>query len=202
MEDKFILVSIHDEGSKKIAEAIGNKTCKRIIDFLSETKNSSEKDIADALEMPINTIEYNLKKLIESGLVKKAKSYFWSSKGKRIPTYEVSNKMIVISPKRSKPVASKLKSLIPVVLIVGLLALVISSYSNSPGVEFKGARVGEDYASVTVAGGQLEVAGSFDSDETYGNDFISMSFDEPEMWFLSGAVIALLIFTIFNWRKL
>ena len=63
MDDKFILMGLNDKRSKKIAEVLGNKTCKKIIDYLAETKQASEKDIADALNIPINTTEYNLKKL-------------------------------------------------------------------------------------------------------------------------------------------
>ena len=69
MDDKFIMMNLDDERSKKVAEVLGNKTCKKILDHLSETKEASEKDIADALGIPINTTEYNLKKLIGVGLV-------------------------------------------------------------------------------------------------------------------------------------
>ena len=55
--------------------------------------------IAKELGMPINTAEYNLKKLIKVGLIEKSKEFFWSVKGKKIPMYKVSNKHILIVPK-------------------------------------------------------------------------------------------------------
>ena len=47
--DKFIMFGIDDSRSKDVAEVLANKTCKKIIDYLSETKEASEKDISDAL---------------------------------------------------------------------------------------------------------------------------------------------------------
>ena len=88
MDDKFIMMNLNDEKSKKVAEVIGNKTCKKILDHLSETKEASEKDIADTLGIPLNTTEYNLKKLMGVGLVEKTKNFFWSKKGRKIPMYK------------------------------------------------------------------------------------------------------------------
>ena len=83
-DDKFILMGLDDERSRDIADVLSNSTCKKIIDYLSEIKEASEKDISDALEIPLNTAEYNLNKLIKAGLVEKAKNFFWSVKGRKI----------------------------------------------------------------------------------------------------------------------
>jgi inhibitor of cysteine peptidase len=125
-DDKFIIMGIDDDRSKDIAEVIGNKTCKKIIDFLAETKEASEKDISDALKIPLNTIEYNLNKLIKVGLVEKTKNFFWSIKGKKIVMYKLANKHIVISPK-SKPKMDTLKALIPFlsIIVIALIALIV-----------------------------------------------------------------------------
>ena len=47
MEKKYLLVSMEDEKAKHLAGVLGNKTCKKIIDLLSETKELSEKDLSD-----------------------------------------------------------------------------------------------------------------------------------------------------------
>ena len=49
----------------------------------------------------MNTLDYNLKKLIGAGLIEKTSSFFWSVKGKKIPTYRLANKKIIISTKNS-----------------------------------------------------------------------------------------------------
>ncbi len=133
MDDKFILMGLNDKRSKKIAEVLGNKTCKKIIDYLAETKQASEKDIADALNIPINTTEYNLKKLLETGLVEKTKNFFWSKKGKKIPMYKLAKKHIVISPK-SKPTIDTLKTIIPVIAAIAFLVILISLMIPQQGI--------------------------------------------------------------------
>lgn len=128
--DKFILVSLNDENSKFLSEVLGNKTCKKIIDFLSERKEASEKDISDGLQIPLNTTEYNLTKLVKSGIVKKTSNFFWSVKGKKIPMYKLANKHIVISPLK-KPSPEILKTLLPVVagIFIGVLIMIFYSLS-------------------------------------------------------------------------
>ncbi|MEK6895335.1 MAG: helix-turn-helix domain-containing protein [Nanoarchaeota archaeon] len=186
MEKKFILMSLDDEKSKNIADILGNKTCKKIIDFLSDQKAASEKDIADALKMPLNTIEYNLKKLVESGLIEKTKNFFWSSRGKKIPTYKISNKSIIISPSRS--VSSKLKSIVPVALIGGVVAAIIG-FVNKPNV----AMSKED----------VFLQASAATNEIASNSNLLFSQPSPIwMWFFAGVVFTLILFILLNWRKL
>ena len=74
--DKFILIDMDDKRSKKIAEVLGNKTSKKILDYLTDFSDKSEEDIAKALGLKINTIEYNLKKLLDAGLVEKTKNFY------------------------------------------------------------------------------------------------------------------------------
>ncbi len=131
-DDKFILMNMDDERAKKVAEVIGNATCKKMIDYLAETKEASEKDISDALNIPINTIEYNLKKLINAGLVEKTKNFFWSVKGKRIEMFKLAKKHIVISPKSKRPDMNLLKTLVPVVLIALALVALIAFIPHNP----------------------------------------------------------------------
>ncbi len=131
MDDKFILMGLDDERSKDVAEVLGNKTCKTILDFLSERKEASEKDIADGLNMKINTVEYNLNKLVKSGLVEKTKNFFWSTKGRKIDMYKLAKRHIIISPKSRKPSLESLRAVLPVFLaIIGfavILGLILSS---------------------------------------------------------------------------
>ena len=104
-DKKFIMMNIDDEISKKVAEAISNPTCKKVLNYIADNKEKSEEDIAKDLAMPINTVEYNLKKLLNSGLIEKSKDFFWSKRGKKINLYKAANRHIVISPKR-KPINS------------------------------------------------------------------------------------------------
>jgi len=129
--DKFILMGFNEAGD--IAEILKNKTCKKILDYLADRKEASEKDIADGLGMAINTVEYNLKKLIGSGLVKKTSNFFWSVKGKKIPMYKLAKKHIVISSGR-KPSMNVLKNIFPVILIA-LVLVSLAGLFMFPGQE-------------------------------------------------------------------
>lgn len=130
-EDRFILIGLDDENSRDVADIIGNKTCKKILDFLADRKEASEKDISDGLKMRINTVEYNLKKLVKVGLVENSKNFFWSVKGKKIPMYKLARKHIIIGTK--KPDLRYLKSIIPIVLIAGILMILFVMYVNNNG---------------------------------------------------------------------
>lgn len=117
-------MNLDDARAKKVAEAMSNPTCKKIIDYLAENKEKSEEEIAGDLKIPLNTAEYNLRKLVESGLVEKSKNFFWSKKGKKINLYKLANKHIVISPKK-RPDMNLLKTIIPVILAAFIVFAVI-----------------------------------------------------------------------------
>ncbi|MDD5193369.1 MAG: helix-turn-helix domain-containing protein [Candidatus Nanoarchaeia archaeon] len=131
--DKFILMGLDDERSKYVAEVLGNNTCRKILDFLAETKEASEKDISDGLKIPINTVEYNLDKLIKSGLVEKTKNFFWSSKGKKIVMYKLARKHIIISPNKKFDL-NNLKAIMPV-LIAAFVIIALALYMNMKDIE-------------------------------------------------------------------
>ena len=94
-KNNSLLISLDVEKSKPLAEVLASKTCKEIINILAQ-EELSEKDISEKLNSPINTIEYNLKKLLKAELIEKSQNFFWSVKGKKIPTYKLSNKSIII----------------------------------------------------------------------------------------------------------
>jgi len=112
MANKYLLFDLNDEKSKKLGEVISNSTCKKIINLLAE-KEQSASEIASELKIPLNTTTYNISNLIESGLIEQSKS-FWSVKGKKMPSYKVVNKAIVISPKKGN-IYSKIKGVLPVI---------------------------------------------------------------------------------------
>jgi inhibitor of cysteine peptidase len=140
VDDKFILIKMDDERSKKVAEVLNNKTSKNILEYLTDNSNKSEEDIAKALNMKINTVEYNLKKLLKTGLIEKSNNFFWSKKGRRIVLYKPAKKHIIISPRDSKLNAQSLNAILPTIFIamaVGIIGLMVffsqSSQSISEG---------------------------------------------------------------------
>ena len=127
--NKYIMFSMDDERIKNLAGVLGNKTCENIIDYLEKNDEASAKDISDALKLPMNTVDYNIKKLVESGVVEKKKKFFWSVKGKKIVTYGLSNKSIVISPKKTS-IQSKAKTILTGILGVGIATALVGWFTR------------------------------------------------------------------------
>lgn len=195
MEKKYVLISMEDERVKHLSEVLGNKTCKKIIDFLADNKEASEKDLADVLNLPMNTVEYNLKKLIKAELIEKSRNFFWSKKGKRIEMYKLSNKSIIISPSSSR-VSSKLKSILPVALIGGIGALAVKVFFYSQQTL--------DSASQAITKAS-ETAVSLANPAPILSESVSSLLNQSSpswVWFLAGTLFNLVLFTILNWRKL
>lgn len=189
-EENFILVSMDDSKSKEISEILGSKTCKKIINYLSENKEASEKDLSEKLNIPLNTIEYNLKKLISTGFVQKRNNFFWSKKGKKIIMYELSNKSVVISHKKSN--LDKLKSVVPSILLTAAGTFAVWTYQN--------IQVPRQIEVADMGAGGMVNEAMYKFVESSAS--ISQQPTPLWAWFLAGALVAVLIFTIINWRKL
>jgi predicted transcriptional regulator len=201
MSEKYLLFSLDDEKSKKLGEVISNPTCKKIVNLLSE-KDLSEADIAHELNIPINTAEYNLKKLLEAGIIEKKKEFFWSRKGRKIDMYKVANKLIVISPKKSSGVYSKLKSIVPVALVSGILTGFIAWYyktgeTASIAVQKTADFGGENLAEVSNAAASASALPTANIPQIQSLNS-SLSWE----WFLVGSLLTIMIFLIWNWKKL
>ena len=103
------MLDLNDPRAGEIAEAMANKTAKKVLALLAE-KEMSGSEIASSLKIPLNTVGYNLKKLVSAGLVEKTKKIFWSSRGKKMEIYKLANKRIIISPKTIAKGISQLKA--------------------------------------------------------------------------------------------
>ncbi len=119
-KESFILVSLKEEGSKKLANSISNETCRKILNYLAETEKATETDISTTLGIPISTVHYNLQLLLENKLVD-AEEFHYSKKGREILHYSLANKMIIIAPRVSEKFLDKLKSIVPVAIIMAVI---------------------------------------------------------------------------------
>jgi len=205
-ENHFMLVSLEDSKSKAISEVLGSKTCKKIIGYLSERKEASQQDLSNALDIPMNTLDYNIKKLLESGFIQKRKNFFWSKKGKKILMYELSNKSIVISPKKSS--STKFKSILPAFILTAAGTFAVWTYEKvsyaanyskgniiAPAINY----AEESSQDILLKG--AEVASS----TGISSDYSSLAVSAPTLiwpWFLAGALLIILTISIINWKKL
>ncbi len=192
--DNYLLVSLDDEKSKSIAEVLSSKTSKKIIEYLSNNKEASQKDLSDELKIPLNTIGNNIKKLLAAGFIKKRKNFFWSKKGKKIIMYELSKKSIIISPKKSN--LKKIKSILPafILTLAGTFAIgVFQKIRNSS------SKIPESQIMYSMGDSAIKT-GSIMPEAT---QTIASSTGNPLWpWFLLGSLMAIAIISIVNWRKL
>jgi DNA-binding transcriptional ArsR family regulator len=197
--NKHIVLDLDDPRTAMVADVISNKTAKKIVSYLAD-REASETEISKELGIPSNTVNYNIKKLLETGLIVKTKKYFWSVKGKKIPMYRVAKKSIVISPKSSGTITSVLGALVG----TSVIALGLKVFSKNNVVQLT---KDVDDSIVLERAGDVAVSSS-DSlgivAPEYFPEAAQAVAQAPEIWIwlLLGGVIALTIFMILNWRKL
>jgi DNA-binding transcriptional ArsR family regulator len=122
---------LNESKTKKLAEVISNNTCRKMLDFLAEKNDCTESDIAKNLNIPISTVNYNMKALVEAKLVK-SDEYHYSEKGKEVNHYKLANQFVIIAPEGDKSILrEKLRSIIPTALIIGAAAGIIKLFSGT-----------------------------------------------------------------------
>lgn len=189
------MIDLEDPRAEKIADVISNKTAKKILSVLSE-KELSETEISSQLKIPMNTVNYNIKKLESAGFIEKTKDYLWSIKGKKIHKYKISNKNIVISPK------SIVKGILPAFIISAFIAFLIKIFI---GVE-RTSQIAEekaiaDTAVAVITEGAAESSRIILPPSPENLTYAITNSPNTWAWFLLGALFALLIVILWNSSK-
>lgn len=182
---KSIMIDLEDPRTDKIADVISNKTSKKILSTLAE-QELTETELSKNIGIPLNTIGYSIDKLEEVGLIEKAKDFLWSTKGKKIHKYKISNKRIVITPK------SMLRGIIPSVITVALITLGIKIFNTSKVVTND---------STLASGGASEALKAVPAIPQYSGQIYQAVSSSSWAWFLLGALTALLILVLWNIKK-
>lgn len=177
-----IMVDLDDPRVAYIATAMSSKSARKILGLLSE-KEMSASQIASELKMPLNTVGYNLDRLVDSGLIVTTKKFFWSEKGKKVLFYRVADKKIVISPKL------KSSSVIPTAIGIALLAVLIKLLTFDFGERKMQA------FSESAGEGVMETGARSSLYDILNNA------SNVWAWFFIGGMTALVIFVLWNWGK-
>ena len=180
---KYVMLDMNDPRMNDLADMLSNKTSKKIIEFIAD-KEASESEIANELKLPANTVNYNIKKLLEVGLVERTGNFFWSVKGRKILKYRAANKKIVISPRSFGNVKQVLGTLGISVIMTYALKVYYDNYLVKNLVKSSQTLTKEyDLANAESASG---IASSATSQVS--------NIIEIWPWFLAGAVFALIIY--------
>ena len=185
-KEKFLLVSLSENKAKQLAQVISNETCRKILDYLAD-KEATESELSKKLEVPISTVHYNLKQLQKGGLVV-ADEYHYSQKGKEVNHYKLANKYIIIAPKSTYGIKEKLKSVLPVAIIIGAGAGLIRFFSGT----FTKIGMSEPVSSQMLAEKAIEA-----------DTFIQLTPRIPSiaLWFAIGAVSAIFLYLFINYIR-
>jgi len=188
-DETTINISLNDENSKNIIEVLGNETCKKILNLLAE-KEYTETEISEKLKIPLNTVDYNTKKLIKAGLIESS-SHWWSTKGKKMPSYKVANKQIVISPRRF---SSKVL-LLPLLAIGAILSFGVKKFTDYRFDMMRSAEIAPNLLAKSTDVATQASGVAMDSAETVQN-IVSGPLVASWEWFLVGIWSGIILFFI------
>ncbi len=205
----FLLLSLEDSKTKKIANVVSNESCRKILDYLAK-KEATESELAEKLQIPISTIHYNLQQLMETSLIS-TEEFHYSEKGKEVLHYKLANKYIIISPKGTYGLKEKLKGILPTALITLGAAGVIQLFTN---YFYKGAlQAGDNFmvaksaaveraveeaapeALEVAAAEAVPIAAPITAEKVY------LIPQNIALWFLVGALFALIVYFVWSWIR-
>lgn len=212
MAKGYLMVDLDDPRAGHVAEAMANGACKRILKALSETE-LSESELAARLGMPAPTVHYNIKKLMQAGLVT-TRSSLWSMKGRQVKRYTLAHKRIVISPRSLK------RGIIPAFIASIGIAAVLKWFSQAQSreVEQMALKVVSDAAGssagISVATDAMNTSSSYATAmpaaesvnsvaQTSHGVFYTFLASAPNSWawFLIGSLSALVIYMLWSWMR-
>ncbi|MBD3354486.1 helix-turn-helix domain-containing protein [Candidatus Woesearchaeota archaeon] len=193
-KEKFLLISLSENKAKQLSQTIANKTCRKILDYLAD-KEATESELAEKLDIPISTVHYNIKQLQKAGLVA-AEEYHYSEKGKEVNHYKLANKYIIIAPKSTYGIKEKLKSVLPVVLIIAAGTAFIQFFNKNTvrfaSVQEKALKIEEQAAADTIRAAADYTPSIADKFSWFSN---------IALWFFIGASAALIFYLLIDWFR-
>jgi len=138
MPDGVVILEPGDERAQKIAKAMASRTAGEILQLLKEGSHASTQ-IAEALSIPITTVQYHLENLVDAGIITVVERR-WSQKGREVKVYGLRDRMLIVVPRGGdlKGILLRYGSLFAVVALASLvLALVGPALAPaiSPAVE-------------------------------------------------------------------
>ncbi len=192
-EESFMLVSLEENKAKKLAQVISNDTSRKILDLLAK-KDSTETEISKELGIPISTVHYNLKALIDSNLVI-VEEYHYSAKGKEVNHYKLANKLIIISPKENTGLREVLKKFLPITIITAAATAIIYFIQRILSGQDFASRIQAPMMSKAADDAMLMTESTMAETVTHATATSQFPF---ALWFLFGALFVIILYLIFE----
>ncbi|MEA1957849.1 MAG: winged helix-turn-helix domain-containing protein [Euryarchaeota archaeon] len=205
-DEKLLILPLNDKNSKKISQIISNDTARNILDALASNPLSAS-EIAEKLRIPLSTVQYNLDKLNNAGLVKVERTKY-SEKMKHVKIYAPQRKFVVIVPEKTnrKDIIASLKRYLTVIFFAvfgsGIIEFFTAMRMKGPIGEVTRSVIPEEggrpLGPVPAPTPMPEIVPSpMPASKGIGLDFGFDIFAHPGLWFLFGSVFVIsLIFLI------
>src|SRR3989344_4389053 len=216
-KDTFLLVSLEESKAKELAQVISSDACRKILDHLSKAA-ATETEVAAVLQMPLSTVHYNLKNLVQSNLVE-TKEYHYSEKGREVLHYSLANRYVIIAPKgTTENFRERLRKFLPVIAVIGAISLVLQylprfigrTSALSSGISASKAAVSEaaiaaapsaaDSGQEMLASAPSAFSATADTTAQTANTLSGTAFSNPSIgvWFAIGAAACMLIMILID----
>jgi len=191
-KESFLLVSLEDDKSKKLAQVLSNDSSRKILDLLSKHEFMTETEISKKLKIPISTVHYNLDILVKSKLINDD-HFTYSEKGKKVNHYSLANKYVIIAPKKSEALFDRLKEFLPIIFITGAIGFMIEFFQKKPDI---------------VMGSRIMLAESAPKMADFASEEIMPAVTQTQnfepgigLWFVIASVTTLLIYYVLRLIK-
>ena len=206
-DEKLLILPLNDKNSKKITQIISNDTARNILEAIASEPLSASR-IAEKLGIPLSTVQYNLEKLNDAGLVKVERTKY-SEKMKHVKIYAPQRKFVVIVPEKTnrKDVIAALKRYLTVIFF----AVAGSGVIEFLTMKIKGP-IGEVTRSVIPEEGGRPlgpvpaptpmpeiVPSPMPASKGIGLDFGFDIFAHPGLWFLFGSIFVISVIFLIDY---
>ena len=202
--EKLLILPLNDKNSKEISQIISNDTARNILEAIASVPLSTS-ELAEKLRIPLSTVQYNLDKLNNAGLVKVERTKY-SEKMKPVKIYAPQRKFVVIVPEKTnrKDVIATLKRYLTVIFFAvagsGIIEfLTMKMKGPSPAFE-EVTRVvipeegGRPLGPVPAPTPMPEIVPSpIPASKGIGLGFEFDIFAHPGLWFLFGSLFVILV---------
>ena len=201
-DEKLLILPLNDKNSKKISQIISNDTARNILEAIASESLSASR-IADKLGIPLSTVQYNLDKLNDAGLVKIERTKY-SEKMKHVKIYAPQRKFVVIAPEKTNRTDA-------IAALKRYLTVIFFAVAGSGVIEFLTMRM-KSPGWEEVTGGIAEKGGGAPTpvpappmgpspmpapvSPERAIDSVALGFDvfaHPGLWFLFGCLFVILV---------
>lgn len=210
MTDDVLVLEPGDERAQKIAKAMGSPTAGDILHLLAEGPKSLT-DIAERLNLPMNTAKYHVENLLAAGVISIDKTKY-SVKGREVKLYALTNQLLIVAPRQSdiRSLLLKYASLFGIVIVasLGVSALIpaLATWGSNDAVMMS---VQAPAPSVATGAGNEQVARDVGnaamkaSYESFAGAAPSAVPDPAVTFFLGGllVIVVLLCYEAWLWKK-